>query len=200
MQRLRILVLGGVAAACDPDTGAAKDGSRDDAKIEGPHVGAATFDRGSVGDAPESEVVARGDAVVPAAKGPPVIGAIVLGKLELQAQAPVDSEITDAIVGTGVMVRSSGLVATVAIADETHPKTIDDAKVAAHGVAARTHRHESLADGFMLTYQNEGAMGPNSFVDVRRTIGHHTFWCTSVASTDARRDAAIAFCKSLAPQ
>jgi hypothetical protein len=128
----------------------------------------------------------------PAAAGP-----VDLTKLGLKAEAPAGTSIGDAIVGEGVMVQGPNLIATVDVASDTKPKTEDDAKKEAEDYTPKNFQSEKLEDGWAVTFDNEGDLGANFFVQVRRDIGGKTYWCETTASSVEQQAAALAFCKSL---
>ena len=58
-------------------------------------------------------------------------------------------------------------------------------------------KEEKLADGWAITFDNEGGMGKNYFVNVRREIDGKSIWCETTASQEAQQTNALNFCKSL---
>ncbi|MGM0575902.1 MAG: hypothetical protein ACQEXJ_09260 [Myxococcota bacterium] len=124
-------------------------------------------------------------------------GALELGKLGLKAEGPSDAKVGDAVVGEGVMVQAPGLVVTVAGATDSNPETLEAAEKDAEMYSPENVKAEELEDGYTLTYENEGSMGKNYFVNVRRTIGDKTFWCSTTASEEKQQANALDFCKSL---
>ena len=103
---------------------------------------------------------------------------VKIEKLGLQAEAPEGTKAGDAIIGTGAMLQGPGLVLTVEAASDSRPKTLD---------------------GFILTYENEGGMGKNFFVQSRRKIGDKDIWCETTASKPEQSANAVKACKSLKP-
>lgn len=77
--------------------------------------------------------------------------------------------------------------------------TLDDEKSDAEAFSPKNFNSETLADGFVVTYDNTGSMGANYFVDVVRTIGGKPYKCSTTVSKPAQQQAAIAACKSLRP-
>ena len=73
--------------------------------------------------------------------------------------------------GTGHMIMGPGLVVNVAEASDSQPKTADDAKKEADMFTPKNLKDEKLADGWVVTFDNEGSMGKNFFAQVRRDIG-----------------------------
>jgi len=120
-----------------------------------------------------------------------------LPKLGLKADAPAGSTVGDALMGSGHMIMLPGLVVNVAEASDTQPKTIDDAKKEAEMFSPKNLKDEKLADGWVMTFDNEGGMGKNFFAQVRRDIGGKAIWCETTASEAAQQTNAVNFCKSL---
>jgi len=135
-----------------------------------------------------------GDATTAAAKTAP----LDLPKVGLKGDAPAGSEAKDAIGGgAGHLIMGPGLVANVDVASDSRPKTVDDAKKEADMYTPKNLKDEKLADGWALTYDNEGGMGKNFFVNVRREIDGKSIWCETTASTPEQATTALNFCKSL---
>jgi hypothetical protein len=140
---------------------------------------------------PAADVKAEEPA--PAAAG----GAVDLTKLGLKAEAPAGASIGDAIMGEGVMIQGDNLMATVEVASDSKPKTEEDAKKEADVYTPKNWKSEKLADGFAVTFDNEGDLGANFFVQVRRDIGGKSYWCETTASSAEQQANTLAFCKSL---
>jgi hypothetical protein len=125
---------------------------------------------------------------------------ITLDKLGgLKADVPAGAKAGDAMVGEGVMIQGPDLVVTIETASETRPKTAEDAKKEADMYSPKNVYVENLADGWALTYENEGGMGKNYFVQVRRDVGGKAIWCETTASTTKQQQNALATCKSIKP-
>jgi hypothetical protein len=169
--------------ACD------KSDAKSDDKSKSADKKAADGDKKAAGDEKAADEAA-GDKE--AAAGP-----LALDKIGLKAEAPAGATVGDAIGGSGVMVQAPGLIVTVEEASDSRPKTIDDAKKDAEMYSPQNVKDEELDDGFVLTFDNEGGMGKNYFVSVRREIGEKHFWCETTASQPEQQAAAVAFCKSL---
>jgi hypothetical protein len=168
------------------------DKSDDKKAAEGDKKAAAGDKKAAEGDkkAAEGDEKAAGDKE--AAAGP-----LTLDKVGLKAEAPAGATVGDAIGGSGVMVQAPGLIVTVEEASDSRPKTIDEAKKNAEMYSPENMKDEELDDGFVLTFDNEGGMGKNYFVSVRREIGEKHFWCETTASQPEQQANAVAFCKSL---
>lgn len=120
-----------------------------------------------------------------------------LPKLGLKADAPAGTTVSDGIGGEGAMVMGDNLVLNVDPAKDSTPKTIEDAKKEAEMFTPKNIEEEKLADGWVLTFENEGGMGKNYHVQVRREIGGKAWSCTTMQSTPEQQANAVAFCKSL---
>ena len=120
-----------------------------------------------------------------------------LPKLDLKGDAPAESTLMDAIGGTGHMVAGTGLVVTVTEATDTSPKTIEEGKAEADLFSPKNIKEEKLADGWLMTFDNEGSMGKNFFVKARRDIGGKAYICDTTVSEAAQQTNAVNFCKSL---
>ncbi|MCX4240983.1 hypothetical protein [Paraliomyxa miuraensis] len=143
---------------------------------------------------------AAADGGEPAADGggePAAAGPVELAKLGLKGDAPAGTNVSDAIVGEGQMVQGPNLMLTVEEASDTRPKTEEDATKEADMYTPKNLKTEKLEDGWAMTFDNEGSMGANFFVQVRREIGGKAYWCETTASSAEQQTAALDFCKSL---
>ena len=121
-----------------------------------------------------------------------------LPRVGLKADAPAGTEVKDAMTGgVGHMLMGPGLVANVEVASDTRPKTVDDAKKEADMYTPKNLKDEKLPDGWAITFDNEGGMGKNYFVNVRREIDGKAVWCETTVSTPEQQTHAVNFCKSL---
>lgn len=123
--------------------------------------------------------------------------AVELAKLGLKADAPSGSQVSDAPIGEGVMIRGPDLVVTVEAAGDDKPQTAEAAKEDADMYSPKNLKTEKLADGWAMTFENKGSMGTNYFVKVRRDIGGKAYWCETTCTSTAQRDNALRACKSL---
>jgi hypothetical protein len=83
----------------------------------------------------------------------------------------------------------------VSLAKDTDPKTVEQGKGAM--IATENQKTEKLADGWLVTAENTGSAGRNYELNMRREIGGKGYLCTTMQSSEAQRQAAIAICKSL---
>lgn len=124
-------------------------------------------------------------------------GPTAIEKLGLEADLPAGAKIGDGVVGEGVLIQAPDLVVSIEEASDMTPETLDAAKENADMYTPKNMKEEALADGYALTYENEGGLGTNYFVNVRREIGGKAYWCTTTASNPKQSVNALAVCKSL---
>ena len=109
---------------------------------------------------------------------------------------PAGASATDGI-SSGYMIMGPGVVVAVELASDSRPKTLDDAKKEADMYTPKNLKDEKLADGWALTYDNDGGMGKNYFVNVRREIGGKAVWCETTSSSVDQQANALKACKSI---
>jgi hypothetical protein len=61
----------------------------------------------------------------------------------------------------------------------------------------KNFKEEKLPDGWLITFENVGAMGPNYHVNARREIDGKAVSCTTMQSTPEQQTNAVKFCKAL---
>lgn len=139
-------------------------------------------------------------AEAPAEPAAAASGTVELTKLGLEAQAPAGARVGDAVLDDAVMIQGDDLTVTVSLASDTRPKTEEDAKKEVEGTykGVKNLESEKLADGWAMTFDNEGDLGANFFVQVRRDIGGKSYWCETTVASVEEQASALAFCKSLA--
>lgn len=120
---------------------------------------------------------------------------IALPKAGLKGVAPKGAKVSD-MMGSDMVSALPDLVVTVH-PGEGNPKTIEEAKKEAEMLTPKDLKEEKLADGFVLTFNNEGGMGKNFHVNVRREIDGKGYWCQTMVSKQEQADNAVKFCKSL---
>ena len=130
---------------------------------------------------------------------PKPAGPTAIAKLGIKAALPAGAKIGDGVVGDGGMIQAPDLVVGIDAASDMQPKTLDAAKEDADMYSPKNLQGEALPDGFALTFENEGGMGKNYFVNVRREISGKAYWCSTTASNPAQQANALAVCKSLQP-
>lgn len=123
--------------------------------------------------------------------------AVKLPNLGLQIDAPGAVELHDSIgnKGHGHML-SVGGVGGMAIDEDSKPMTLDEAKADQDMYTPKNLKTETLPDGWVLTFNNEGSMGTNYFTVVRRDIDGKSYKCSATSPND-NFAGAIAVCKSL---
>jgi hypothetical protein len=129
-----------------------------------------------------------------AAKGGPT----KLPKLGLSIDVPGKVDVGDAIMGDGHMLMGAG-VGAMTIEVAAKPQTLEEAKSDAELYSPKNQKEETLADGWVLTFDNTGSMGKNYFVTVRRDIDGKTYTCSTTGSDASQAAAVLAACKSLRP-
>ncbi|AKT37295.1 hypothetical protein [Chondromyces crocatus] len=166
--------------------------------------GAATS-AGAVKPAAEGKKAEEGKAAEGKAaegKGETILGggkATKLPKLNLQIDLPEDSAVTDAIIGEGHTVMGASAPLNVAPAGENKPKTLEAAQKEFEDFKPQNIKTETLPDGWVLTFENEGSMGKNYWAMVRRELGGKSYICDTSVGHEKQRDAVVAACKSLRP-
>jgi len=122
--------------------------------------------------------------------------ALELKKLGLHIEVGGETNVGDAIMGDGVMIQGESIGA-LQIEAMKAPKTLDDEKSDADMFSPKNLKAESLADGWVVTFDNTGSMGANYFVTVRRDIAGKSYKCSTTGSDPGQAKAVIAACKSL---
>ena len=145
-------------------------------------------------EAKKTDDAPTGTAEAAPVDAPAAAGELTLPKLGLKADAPAGTSVSE-MMGND-MAQGPNLVATVEKGDDK-PKTGEEAQADAEMYGPKDPKIETLADGYVLTFTNEGSAGTNFFVNARREIDGAAYWCTTTASTQEQMDAAVAFCKSL---
>ncbi len=140
---------------------------------------------------PSPDSKAQGEAVDAAP------GEVALPDFGLYGKVPGEASVGESVVGNGLMVQGPDVVVTVEVASDDRPKTEAEVKKEADSFRADNYEATTLEDGWAVTYDNTGGMGPNYFVQVRREIGGTVYWCETTASVPEHQANALAFCKSL---
>ena len=132
------------------------------------------------------------------AKAPAKAGPTKLPKLGLSIDAPGKVEVSDAIMGDGHMLMGPGVGAmTIELASKQ--QSLEEAKSDAELYTPKNLKEETLADGWVLTFDNTGSMGKNYFVTVRRDIAGKTYTCSTTGGDASQAAAVLAACKTLRP-
>jgi hypothetical protein len=147
--------------------------------------------------APGSEGAAPGSAA-PGSEGAAAPGGLKkIEQLGLQADIPADTTIEKAPVGNGVMISGGGFAAQIEPASDMEPKTLEAAKDDIKMYNPKNVQGEKLPDGYAITFENEGGMGANYWVKVRREIGGKAYMCSATLAQKDRQADVLKTCKSL---
>ncbi len=122
---------------------------------------------------------------------------IELAQLDgLKISVPEGSEPSP--MGGDLMIMAMEASFTVGHASASHPQTLDAAKSEATELYSATNiEEETLEDGWALTFVNEGSLGTNYWVQVRREIGGTAYWCQTSIGYEMQADGALRACKSM---
>lgn len=121
-------------------------------------------------------------------------GEVALTKTGLKGDAPAGTSVSTMM--DDDMVQGPNLVVTIG-KGEGKPKTGEEAQKEAEMYGPKDPKVETLEDGYVLTFTNEGGMGTNYWVNAYREIGGAAYWCSTTGSSQEQSDNAVAFCKSL---
>lgn len=155
---------------------------------------------GSSDDEEESNVLANAFAAAAAEAMQQAVeerapAELAIPALNLRMTAPGGSSVSE-LLGSQ-MIDGPGLNVSVKAASESDPATLEAARSEADLFTPTNLADETLADGWVLTYQNTGSMGTNYFATVRREIGGTHYLCSATVTTAEQQQAAIDACKSL---
>jgi hypothetical protein len=142
-----------------------------------------------------AEKTTTGAASAPSAPaGPAAGGALKLGKLGLQMDAPGRPETSDLDDGS-TSIYTQGM--SMLVGPAQLPKDVAAAKkadeIAMKG--PKNMKDEALPDGWVLTFNNPDTN--THYVYVRREIGGTAYRCDGTAETAEQSSAIVAICKSL---
>ncbi|MBT8495888.1 MAG: hypothetical protein KJO07_22785 [Deltaproteobacteria bacterium] len=115
----------------------------------------------------------------------------------VEARVPAATKVSKNAVGLGVMLKGPGVSMTIGPAVDVDAATLEDAKKNAQSFSPTEIEGEELADGYILTYRNEGSMGKNYWLVGRRKIGGAAYSCGVSSPKKSHQQSAIAICKSL---
>lgn len=127
----------------------------------------------------------------------PELGAVELPRLGLRLKLDPGAHVEDALVGEGVMIRGPGLELLVETAGPARPTTLEAMRKDAESYHPQNLVTETLPDGWALTFDAEGGVGRNYWLEARRTLGDQAFFCEATTSKPELRDGALAACKRL---
>lgn len=155
---------------------------------------------GEADDADEASEAGKADGREPdkaSAADEAALAPLALELAPLHGDAPPGAKVSEMM--GGILVQAPDLVAMVEAVPMTRSKPLD-----ADGFLAEIEMYapqkvvrETLDDGWMVTFLNEGDAGTNYWVHVRRKIDGKLWKCTTTAATELQQHNAVAFCKSL---
>ena len=115
----------------------------------------------------------------------------------LKARIPADTVVSKNAVGLGVMLKGAGISMTIGPELDVDAPSLDQAKQNAQSYAPQNLEGETLADGYILTYENQGSVGTTYWLVGRRKFSDAAFTCGVSSPKKAHQLSAIAICKSL---
>jgi hypothetical protein len=122
--------------------------------------------------------------------------AVTLAKLGVQLDIAGEASPGDGMGDQSVMITGSEIGAmNVELKKEAKP--LEEAKSDVSMYTGKNMKVETLADGYAVTFDNKGEMGPGFFVDVQRTIGGKPYSCSTTTNSAERQANVLAACKSL---
>ncbi|MDF1562469.1 MAG: hypothetical protein P1V51_05455 [Deltaproteobacteria bacterium] len=145
----------------------------------------------------EAEAPAPADA--PPAEEAPAPGApLVLSKLGLKLDLPADATVMD-MLGVQVVTGGGTVVSVSAVKPEgIAPETFAEAKAARDDFSpTKVGKEEETADGWLLTFENEGGGVSNYWVWMRRTLEGQAYECKATVGSPEQAARAEAACASL---
>jgi hypothetical protein len=122
--------------------------------------------------------------------------AVKLDKLGLSIDVPGETRVDDAIMGDGQMINGSS-VGAMQVEIPTEAQTLEAAKEDASMYNPKNLVDEKLEDGWVLRFENKGAMGTNHWVTVSRTIDGKTYKCWYTGGEAKQAANVLAACKTL---
>ncbi len=115
----------------------------------------------------------------------------------LEAHVPAGTKMHDNAVGIGVMLTGPQVSMTVGPALGSDASDLEQAKRNAASYSPTNLEGETLPDGYVLTYESEGATGINYWLVGRRELGDRAYSCGVSSPKKAHQTSAVAICKSL---
>lgn len=115
----------------------------------------------------------------------------------LEVRAPSGTEAQENAIGIGVMLTGPDVSMTIGPAVTDDAESLDDAKKNAVAYSPTNMDGQTLPDGYVLTYESEGATGTNYWLVGRRELGGAAYSCGVSSPKKAHQQSAIAICKSL---
>lgn len=122
-----------------------------------------------------------------------------VGELPLLADLPEDAVLSKAPVGEGVMVQAANVTMVIAPAKDA-AKTLAAAKSDAEMYSPKNIQEETLPDGWVLMFENEGGGGKTWWLQGLRTIEGKGWECSVTSPQAEHQKTGLAICKSLRKQ
>ncbi len=151
------------------------------------------------GGSTSTEATTAGAAAAPAQEAPPAAAAPTTLPPEagsLQIDLPEGASAS--VMMGSVLVSGGGLGGmNVGLVKDGEPKTLDEVKKDIEMYTPTNLKEETLADGFVVTFENTGSMGTNYWARAVRTVGDKTVSCSATVVREEQRQKAVAACKSI---
>jgi hypothetical protein len=132
------------------------------------------------------------DEAVPARDKPAALTKVSLYTFGLRLDVPGEVDVA-AGAGENTVMVTGPEIDTMMVALAKTPESVDDAKRDANAYDPKHVEAESLADGWVLTYDNAA----HYYVVVRRDIDGKTYSCTAIGTHPSQAKAVAVACKSL---
>jgi len=101
-------------------------------------------------------------------------------------------------IGDATTISAPGFAISVKAPGEWDADNLAEAETeATNTYSAENIQGETLEDGWALSFTNEGSVGTNYWVWVRRTIGETEVWCSVTAPEEAVQTSGLAACKAI---
>ena len=115
----------------------------------------------------------------------------------VEVRIPEGTRVSKNAVGFGVMLKGPGVSMTIGAALDVDATTLEEAKENAQSYSPTNLEGETLPDGYLLTYENQGSMGTTYWLVGRRRLGNVAYSCGVRSPKKDHQQSAIAICKSL---
>lgn len=129
---------------------------------------------------------------------PPAASQREIGQLGVRVTLPPGGVVGNATLSSGALITGGGVGATVIRpADSGWPRTAAEAISSIASLDPREVRAETLADGWIVTFENGPVASPNYWFEGRRAPGGRPLMCTSTVTVASQRDRGADVCRSL---
>ena len=115
----------------------------------------------------------------------------------LEVHAPAGTQVRKNAVGIGVMLTGPGVSMTIGPALDVDATDLEQAKKNAETYSPKNIAGETLPDGYILTYENEGSTGANFWLVGRRKFADTPYSCGVSSPKKEHQQSAIPICKSM---